>query len=173
LISIACLPPDVPTARGRREIVRAAQMAADRGVAVVGLGALTAPATGGGAGLIDRLPSGVAVTNGNAYTAAVLRQNVMEVNTALALDRPARVAVVGWTGSVGTAVSRLLARGDLDLILIGRQAARARKLLGECAPAARFSDDLADVALADMVLLLTNSPSAKVTPDVLRRNSVV
>src|SRR2546422_2011571 len=30
LISIACLPPDVPTARGRREIVRAAQMAADR-----------------------------------------------------------------------------------------------------------------------------------------------
>jgi fatty aldehyde-generating acyl-ACP reductase len=160
IISIACLPPDVMTERGRREIARAVVVAADRGASVVGLGALTAPATAGGARLVDRLPLGVTITNGNAYTAAVLVENVIEASASFDRGRRARVAVVGCTGSVGTAVSRLLAERGFDLVLVGRTAAKARRKLGDLAGVARFSGDPADAGAAEIVLLLTSVPSA-------------
>ena len=161
IFSIACLPPEVMSERGRREIARAVDVAAERGASVVGLGALTAPATGGGLRLVERAPSGVTITNGNAYTAAVLADNVAEAGERL--GGPARVAVVGCTGSVGTAVSRLLAERGLDLVLVGRTAARARRTLGDLASVARFSGDPADAASADVVLLLTDVPSERLT----------
>jgi fatty aldehyde-generating acyl-ACP reductase len=173
LISIPCLPVEVVGARGRKEIVRAAQLAADRGAKVVGLGGLTAPATDGGSMLVDHLPAGVTVTNGNGFTAAVLRRNVLAATAALVLDRPARVAVVGCTGSVGSAVSRLLVGFGLDLVLVGRTAAKVERLLGDLAPAARLSVDLADVASADIILALTSAPAARLRPDRVRAGAVV
>jgi predicted amino acid dehydrogenase len=158
VISIAALPFDVITDRGRREIERAVHVAAERGAGVVGLGALTSPATAGGLRIVDRAPAGVAITNGNAYTAAVLVENVVEAAGRVESDRPS-VAVVGCTGSVGTAVSRLLAGRGFDLVLIARSARKARRILGDLEAVARYSGDPADSAGADIVLLLTGVPS--------------
>jgi fatty aldehyde-generating acyl-ACP reductase len=161
VISIAALPIDVMTQRGRREIERAVALAAERGACVVGLGALTSPATAGGLRIVDRVPAGVTVTNGNAYTAAVLAENVDEAAERVGSSRPS-VAVVGCTGSVGTAVSRLLAHRGFDLHLIARSVGKARRLLGDLEPVARYSDDVTDSASADIVLLLTD-----VSPETL------
>lgn len=173
VITIGCLPRDVPSARGRREILRAARIAVDRGASVIGLGALTAPSTEGGRMLLDQLPAGVTVTNGNAYTAAVLRSNVTEARDALGLDRPTRVAVLGCTGSVGSAVSRLLADAGFDLVLVGRQIARIRRVLGDIADAATLSEEVADVSGADVVLVLTSAASARLKREWLREGIVV
>jgi predicted amino acid dehydrogenase len=173
LITIGCLPRDVPSVRGRREIVRAAQIAVDRGAAVIGLGALTSPCTDGGRMLVDELPSGATVTNGNAYTAAVLRANVVEASEALGLDRPARVAVIGCTGSVGSAVCRLLAQSRFELLLVGRQIAKIDRVLGDLAAAFPVSDNVADVVGADVVLALTSSPSARLKRAWLRDGAIV
>src|SRR5271170_3485391 len=163
IISIACLPGEVMSVRGRNEILRAAQIALDRGAKVIGLGALTAPATGGGSLLVEQLPSGVTITNGNCYTAAVLRWNVLEAIRILALERPTRIAIVGCTGSVGRVVSRLLIdAGFQNLILIGRTAEKAKRLLGALAPLATFSESVADVA-----------PAARLTPEVIRIGAIV
>ena len=174
IISIPCLPGEVMSVRGRNEILRAAQIALERGAKVIGLGALTAPATGGGSLLVEQLPPGVTITNGNCYTAAVLRWNVLEAIRILALERPTRIAIVGCTGSVGRVVSRLIVdAGFQNLILVGRTAENAKRLLGALAPFASFSESVTDVAAADVILTLTNSPSARLTLEVIRIGAIV
>jgi predicted amino acid dehydrogenase len=173
VVSIPCLTAEVTTDRGRGEILRAARLAIDRGAHVIGLGGLTAPATSGGSWLVEQLPAGVRVTNGNAYTAAVLRRHVLEAVAHLALDRRARVAIVGAAGSVGIAVSQLLADSAVDLVLIGRTRSQVSQLPGTLAGRVRFSGDLADAAVADVVLALTSAASARLTPTQLRRGAIV
>jgi fatty aldehyde-generating acyl-ACP reductase len=172
IISIACLPHDVVTPRGRQEIVRAAQIAVDRGARVIGLGALTAPATAGGSWLRDQIGDRVTITNGNAYTAATLRRNVLEGIAHLALERRACVAVIGCTGSVGAVLSRLLASAGVDLVLIGRKKTKVVQSLGDLSSAV-FSDSIDDAVAADVVVLLTAAPSARVTPRCLRPGALV
>jgi fatty aldehyde-generating acyl-ACP reductase len=170
LVSIGSPPL---SSRGRADIVRAAQLAVDVGADVIGLGGLTSPATKGGATLIDHLSAEVTVTNGNAFTAAVLRDDVLEASDGLQLDRRPRVAVVGCTGSVGGAVSALLADAGVELILIGPSLRRVRMAVGELERVATFSDDLADVAAADVVLLVTSSPTARPKQEMIRAGAVL
>src|SRR6185437_1063117 len=119
LIGIGFLPDAMLSTDANRAVAAAVELAADRGAPVIGLGALTAPATAGGRALLERLPRGVTLTNGNGLTAATVRDNVAEAIGHLGLGRPARVALLGATGSVGAALARLLAEEDLELILIG------------------------------------------------------
>ena len=154
LVVAMCLSHEITSKKGQRAVVSAAQLAAGRGSKVLGLGGLTAPATGGGLLLLRHLPEGVTVTNGNAYTAAVVSQNVLEASSLLA-PAATRVAVVGCTGSIGVPVCRLLTDAGLDLLLIARNADRARTLLGGFAGNAVFAEDLAAVRSANIILLLT------------------
>ncbi len=174
LVVAMCLPRDIMSRAGQRAVIAAAQMSAQRGTRVLGLGALASPATGGGALLLDELPPSVTVTNGNAYTAAVAKHNVVEACAILQHTPPTcRVAVVGCTGSVGVATSKLLADAGFDLLLVGRSASRARTLLGSLADRATFAGDLAAVRGAEIVLLLTSDPSAKLVPEMVSAGAIV
>lgn len=164
LIVIPRLPEDIIYGEGRKLIARAVQIAAERGARIVGLGGLTAPATRGGASLLPSLPAGLTLTNGNSFTALVARANVLEARGHLGNRHPL-VAILGSTGSVGVAASRLLVEDDIDLLLIGRSTERARRA-GPAAPnKVRYSSQLADVAQADIVLVLTSDTSARLTPE--------
>ncbi|MDQ3802436.1 MAG: hypothetical protein M3416_01050 [Acidobacteriota bacterium] len=144
-----------------------------RGASVVGLGALTSPATGGGLSLLRHLPPKVTLTNGNGYTAAVVRRNVVEASEILGLGWRARVAVVGCTGSVGVAASHLLAQSGFELTLVGRSARRAQHHLGDIAPRAKFAGELAALREADIIVLLTSDPSAGLMPHHVKPEAVV
>lgn len=154
---------------GERAILDGLGLARQRGAAVVGLGALLAPATAGGRRLLRHLPPGVTITNGNAYTAAVVARNVAEV----AEGSPARVAVVGCTGSVGVAASHLLAEAGHDLVLVGRTPARVRARLGDLLGPRAVAGDAASLRSADVVVLLTSDPTARLAPGQVSRGSVV
>jgi predicted amino acid dehydrogenase len=167
------MPEQIMYADGRAEIDKAVQIAVGRGSSVIGLGALTAPATRGGQTLLSKVPAGVTITTGNALTAAVGRANVVEASEALGLGPDAEVAVVGCTGSVGVAASRLLDRAGYRLVLIGRSVTRVRKELADLLPRATVSGTLADAAGADVLLLLTGDPSAHVPPDLPKPGAVV
>ncbi|MGH3252032.1 MAG: hypothetical protein ACRDOI_38295 [Trebonia sp.] len=167
VIGAVRMPETMLTREGLRAVVEAADLAVQRGTSVIGLGALTAPVTGGGLFLLPRIPAGVTVTNGNALTAAMARENVMEAAALRALANP-RIAVLGATGSVGVAASHLLADEGLDLILIGRSAAPVRQRLGDLEHAAALTDDMAMVGDADIVLVLTSHPSARLRPHMLK-----
>lgn len=144
---------------GRARVGRAIDHAARLGAGVVGLGALTATVTAGGATLRSR--SDIGVTNGNAYTAAIVEDQLM---TLLADLTDRRVAVVGATGSVGTTLVRLLAQsGTVDsLLLVARGRAKLDALaaeVGRRVPTAT-STDIHDVRGCDAVVLLTASADA-------------
>lgn len=171
LLGIMRLPQQVAGAEGSRFVREAVNLAASRGARVIGLGGLTAPATGGGLLLCDSLPRGVTLTNGNALTAFAVRQNVIEASSLLGLGTRARVAVVGCTGSVGGAASRLIAGAGFPLILIGRNRQRVARTFPDIA--ADYADDMSAASRADVIVLLTSDPTAVLDPRSLRRGAIV
>jgi fatty aldehyde-generating acyl-ACP reductase len=164
LMVIPRLPDDIIFGDGRKLVARAVEIAARRGARTVGLGGLTAPATRGGESLLAALPKGVTLTNGNSLTALAARDNVREACAHLRREH-LTVAILGSTGSVGVAASRLLADDDISLLLIGRSTQRVRATVPELGERAEFSGDLTDVRRADVVLVLTSEQSAQLTPD--------
>lgn len=174
VICINRLPERMTGHEARHDVMTAVHLAVSRGAKVVGLGALTAPATGGGLTIVRELPRTVTLTNGNALTAAMVRANVIAASRFLcgSDSRTVQVAIVGCTGSVGGAATRLLAEDGYKLILIGRNRPRVEREFPDL-PQAVCSGDVSDIANADISVLLTNDPAALVMPDLPRRNSIV
>lgn len=144
---------------GRARVGRAIDHAARLGAGIVGLGALTATVTAGGATLRGRTDIGV--TNGNAYTAAIVEDQLLDL---LATAPERRVAVVGATGSVGTTLVRLLAQGGSvdSLLLVARGTGKLDALAAEVRGRVptTTSTDIHDVRGCDAVVLLTASADA-------------
>ena len=118
------------------------------------------------------------MTNGNSFTAAIVEDQIRMLlpRVSRRTARP-RIAVVGASGSVGTAVTRLLARDPAGarLTLIARTAPRRRRARG------RGRRDI-DVAVAhtidaardaDLVVLLTASADALLGAEHLAPGAVV
>lgn len=172
LIIVLRLPADLSGADAVKEIGEAIGLAVRRGAKILGLGGLTSPATGAGHRLIRQLPSGVTLTNGNAYTAAVACANVVEACGRLGLTRPPRVGIVGCTGSVGTPATYLLNELGLPLLLVGRSLQRLEQKFVNISNA-EFSTDLRDLRTADVILLLTSDPSALLRTAHVKPGSIV
>ncbi|MDK2014437.1 MULTISPECIES: semialdehyde dehydrogenase [unclassified Deinococcus] len=173
LITVPLTPRDLLSGgrRAQRIIGRAVDRAAQLGARTVGLGALTAPATAGGAALRHRTDIGV--TNGNAFTAAMTLLGAQRLLDDLPGD--ALVAVVGATGSVGGCLTRLLAqRTPNPLLLVARNEARLRSLRASL-PAGRAvaTTDLDRVRDADLVILLTSAEDALLGSRHLKRGAAV
>jgi len=174
VICINRLPERMINLEARRDVVSAALLAISRGAKVIGLGALTAPATGGGLTILREIPANITVTNGNALTAAVVRSNVVAASRFLSGSDPHKVtvAIVGCTGSVGGAATYLLAQDGYRLILIGRNRPRVEREFPDLT-GATHSGSVADIQNADIVVLLTSDPAALVTPDMPRAGCII
>ena len=161
---------------GRRRVSRAVDRAAALGADVVGLGALTATVTAGGATLRGR--SDIGVTNGNAFTAAIVEDQIRMLlpHVSARATRP-HIAIVGASGSVGSAVTKLLARDPAEarLTLIARSAPRLEALAASVAGDVDVTVALTIDAVqgADLVVLLTASADTILGPDHLAPGAVV
>ena len=173
VVVVMRMPEELLAPRGARSVIEGLEVALARGAPVIGLGALIAPATAGGARLLRHLPDGVTLTNTNAYTAVVVRANVHEAAAALGLGPRAQVAVIGCTGSVGVPASRLLAADGFRLVLVGRTVERVRRHLGDLEGGARVAAGLDSAQGSDVVVLLTSDPSARLTPEHVTPGTVV
>ena len=163
----------LPRTQVQGRISQAIDKARDLGASVVGLGALTAPASAGGKAFAKR--TDVGVTNGNAFTAAMTLQAIEKLIPTL--DRDPLIAIVGATGSVGSCLTRLYARQHAGrLLLVARNEARLQALAADVhggSIEATISTNMADVAQADLVVLLTSSPDALLRSEHLKRGAVV
>jgi fatty aldehyde-generating acyl-ACP reductase len=173
LISVTRMPEEMTGNAARNAVADAVELAATRGAGVVGLGALTSPATGGGASLVRNLSSKIVLTNGNAYTAAVAAHNVEEASKYLGAGITARVAIVGCTGSVGVPTTKILAEKGFPLILVGRHIERVQAMFPELAGQALCASGLSALSEADIILLLTNDASAQLTAALPLKRSVI
>ncbi|MGQ4810622.1 Long-chain acyl-[acyl-carrier-protein] reductase [Candidatus Entotheonellaceae bacterium PAL068K] len=171
VIAVLRMPDAMGETEARRAIIDGSQIACKRGATIIGLGALTSSATGGGLLLSKELPAGTTITNGNAYTAAVVRRNVIEAQQFLGGDPT--VAIVGATGSVGAALSRWLDQDGFRLMLIGRKVEKVHRLFPDLAGTHIMTDDVHRVGQAEIVVLLTSEPSARILPSMPMPGSVV
>lgn len=107
----------MPVAEATELIEKGMRIATERGARLVGLGGHTSIVTGGGLRVKGK---GVAVTTGNTYT---MLTAVEASCAALAASgrtmQGLQVAVVGATGSIGSAVARLIGASAHHLTLVG------------------------------------------------------
>ncbi len=166
-----------PRAWVQQKVAAAIDKAGELGADVVGLGALTASVTGGGELFRERRDIGV--TNGNALTAVMTFDGIVSLVARSGLRRP-HIALVGATGSVGSAVARLLARRRITdrISLVARTRPRLDALaaeMRECQPAATITTarNMDALRQADLVVLLTSAADALLRSEHLKPGAIV
>ncbi len=181
LISLGATP-DVMMAHGHdftiRSILKAAKLAKDLGAQIMGIGML--PKDMEKVSLAVAKHAKIPVTTGNSYIAssalwaaaeAVRRMGLIKLEQGKLL-LPAKTMVVGATGAVGSACSRLLAKAFNEVYLVGRNVA---KLMALQESIQEESPDVivhistrADKDLGDMDVIVTASSGASKDMDIMK-----
>jgi 3-acetyloctanal aminotransferase len=121
VVSIPLLPDQIlqDQARALEMVKRACEECAEWGAEIVGLGAYTGIIGSRGEKVGESV--GVPVTTGNSYTVHSsllgLRRLLGRIGRSLT---GRKVVVIGYQGSIGLAIAKLLARQGVDLVLVGR-----------------------------------------------------
>lgn len=178
---VAC--PLTPTAMRKfplrqvyAQIIRAGRLAERLGARIVGLGALTSAVGDAGISIAQGLR--VAVTTGNSYTVAVASQAVGRIAEALGkTPDELTVAVLGATGSIGSACARAMCGNVARLIVVGREPDATNRLVAELnatgGGSVVGSVDLGALRDAELVVSATSSAGALIRPEHLRPGAAV
>jgi len=110
-----------------RQMHKIADMAHGKGSAVMGLGAFTSVV--GDAGVSVAKGSPIPITTGNSYTIWATFEAVRTGAEKLGIDiSKARAMVIGATGSIGKAITRMIAEHVPEIVLIAPRAERLMDL---------------------------------------------
>ncbi len=159
-----------------KKIVETGGLAQRLGARILGLLAFTSVVGDGGVAIARRLS--IPITTGRSLTVAVAVEALEEGARSKGI-RPesAIAAVVGATGSIGSACAELLAPMVAELVLVGRRESRLAKTEARVREAGarlvRASTHVEDIREADMVLSATNAARPVIQPQHLKRDSVV
>ncbi len=153
------------------------ESAARRGASIIGLGAFTSVA--GDAGVTVAKHSPIAVTTGNSYTVSATLDAVRLASEKMGIDMgKAMVCVIGATGSIGKALSRLLAKEVAAMILVSPRPERLMDLsklieqeTGLKAEVATGVDDV--LGRADIVVASSSVPGGIVDVMKLKPGALV
>lgn len=160
-----------------RKIISAAQKAEQLGARIIGLGAFTSVV--GDAGITVSKHVSVGVTTGNSYTAGAGIQALGLAADKMGIDMSnCRAAVIGATGSVGSACSHLLAERVPDLTLAARDQDKLnllkRRLTEDYGAKIRTTTDVGEAARSsDLVVTASSSVEPLLNPGDLKRGSVI
>lgn len=160
-------------------IIQAGKKAEKLGARILGLGAFTSVV--GDAGVTVARNLRIPVTTGNSLTAATAIAGTRQAAQIMDIDlKKARVVVIGATGSIGTAVSRILANDVRNLMLVARKEERLesitktiRQLCGE-EISIDYSTNVSDaVKKADVILTTSSSTDVLIQPEDLKPGAIV
>jgi predicted amino acid dehydrogenase len=165
--------------RAALEVARAIELAEKHGATMVGLGSLTSVVVSGGTDVAGKYTT--KITNGNALTVFMAYEGIRIICDKKSVDlKKAVVAVVGGTGSTGSAISKILARdaGVRNEILIGRTPEHLSAAVKEMQAAysdmnIRFTTDVHEIIHADIIVVATSADSAIIEPKDLKKNAII
>ena len=114
-----------------KRVIGAARLAEKRGAGIIGLGAFTSVVGDAGYTIAERSPIGV--TSGNSLTAAAAIEAARTGLMKMGGNDIGQccVMVVGATGSIGSAVARVVAQETRSIVLISRTRAKLENLKQE------------------------------------------
>lgn len=168
---------DFPRDEVYRRVVRAIEIGAELGAQVAGLGAFTGVV--GDAGISINARSPIPVTTGNSLTIAAGVQSLFRGAEEMGIDAGASTAaVIGATGSIGSACARLIAPKVNELVLVARNETRLRKFHESIAARltckSAFTTDISSaVARAQLIITATTSTQDVIEPEDLQTGAVV
>ncbi len=147
---------------------------------VIGLGALTASVTSAGQWIANRGEVTASITHGDSYAMALTLEGIGKIveKKKMKLSK-STVAIVGATGIIGEALSRILALRVGKLILIAR---RTNKLMALKETIDRYSKNHSGVNIstniktvkeADIIVTATSWPEALIKDEHLKQGAVV
>lgn len=158
------------------KIVQTGRMAQSLGARILGLLAFTSVIGDGGVTIAQRL--GVPVTTGRSLTVAVAVEAVEEAARSRGIRLGSSVvAVVGATGSIGSACAELIAPTVAELVLVSRRESRLAGVEAQVREAGarlvRTSTHVEDICGADVVLSATSAAKPVIQPEHLKCGAVV
>ena len=159
----------------RKRVYQTARLAEKMGACIAGLGAFTSIVTKDGTDLQGKVTVGL--TTGNAHSAAIAVQNVLNAAALTNLSLPhSTVAIVGGAGSVGSACAKLLSRLAAKLILVDIKKEELKKVLQQlhghsCQLEGTTCIDA--VKQADVIIAATNSPRTIISAEHLKPGAIV
>lgn len=165
----------------KKRIVEAIGLAKESGSSIVGLGAHTSPATLGGTTLRSKgnsissdLLSGIGITNGNALTAAMTAEAVKIYSRKLGLKpNETTVGIIGASGSVGAAASRLINEAGFRLILHSRVVGKLFDKFPDLENRAIFTQDLSDMKACDIIIVMTSAVTSTLQPEHVSPGTII
>ncbi|MEU3597685.1 aminotransferase class III-fold pyridoxal phosphate-dependent enzyme [Streptomyces sp. NPDC006798] len=161
----------------RRMVADEVEKLRAEGAVLAGLGGATSIV--GDRGLWTAQQVGIPVTSGNSLTVYAAHEEVRHVVRLLGLPvEDTRIAVVGYPGSIGLAVAKLLLADGFELDLVCRQGNRSPEaLLRHLDPAdhgrVRLVDDVALCSERTRVFVCASSVGGLVAPEKLRPGTIV
>ena len=158
-------------------IVETGKVAEELGAKILGLGAFTSIVGDAGITIAERL--NIAVTSGNSYTVATALEGTREAARLMGKDlRNAEVAIIGASGSIGSACARILSREVRHINLVARRIGPLEELAQELnghdvATFSVSSDVKKSLHKADVVIAVTSAVDFIIDPSDLKSGAVV
>ena len=159
----------------RHRVRQTVRLAEKMGATIAGLGAFTSIITRDGQEIKEKVRLGL--TTGNAQSAAIAVQNVLQAAALTNLSLPhAAVAIVGGAGSVGSACAKILAQLVGTLFIVDIKKDELQSLVTQLGhEPARITGmtSLDRIREADVIIAVTNNPYILVTADHLKPGAIV
>lgn len=179
-IAVPLLPEqllELPREETLGRVIRATHIAAEHGCEIIGLGGFTSVIGDGGITVAENSP--IPVTTGNSYTIAAAIQSLLRGAQEMGIVlSSSSAAVIGATGSIGSACSQIIGNRVQRLTLAARNATRLRTLTQAMQPHVTaqldWTTEIRDaVRKADLIITATASVGNVVEPEDLRPGAVV
>ncbi|MCK4314142.1 MAG: polysaccharide biosynthesis protein [Anaerolineae bacterium] len=166
----------LPPQTAYKKIVQTGRLAQRLGARILGLGAFTSVVGDGGVTVAQRL--NIPVTTGHSLTVAIVIEALVEAARCRDIQPElVTTAVVGATGSIGSACAELLAPIVAKLVLIGRRESRLAQVQTRVEAAGarlvRISTQVEDIHEAHLVLSATSAARPIIQPQHLKHGAIV
>jgi predicted amino acid dehydrogenase len=151
------------------ELIRIANMAKNRNCGIMGLGAFTSVVGDAGFTVAKRSP--IAVTSGNSLTIWATIETAKRTSEMMGIDLgKASVMVVGATGSIGSAITRMLAPHVHRMAVISRRPERVLEFSREIQQVCKNVDagTSVDTFIGDMDLVIATTTDPEGVIDVMK-----
>ena len=157
-------------------IIGAGHIAEELGAKILGLGGYTSAIADKGITISKNVK--VAVTTGNSYTVALVIDSVLKASQIMQIDlHTAKAAIIGATGSIGDACTRILSSYIPELVITARHLDKL-KMLKEKVIKSKFANVRIEMNAheaikdADIVITTTSAPDALIDVSEIKSGAV-
>ncbi|MBI4743854.1 MAG: shikimate dehydrogenase [Actinobacteria bacterium] len=159
------------------KVVKSCELAEKLEAKIIGLGAFTAMVGNGGKDIAEKINT--AVTTGNTYTTTTAIQATKKAVELMEIElNKATLAVIGATGSIGSACAQVMAPEVGRLELVGRNESELKTISSKIEKQTSFkpvvSTDISkSVVSADVIITVTGAIDCVINPEDIKSGAVV